>query len=85
MNHLLDTVTISELRRGRKVHPGVGKWQEGINEVWLSVVTLNELRYGMRKVEVRDPVFASHLATRNVAHFEATGIKLVNPWETVIE
>ena len=46
-------------------------------------MTLNELHYGMRKVEARDPVFASHLATRNTADFEATGIPLVNLWEFV--
>lgn len=62
MRFLLDTVTISELRREAKAHPRVRTWQESIGEVWLSVVTLNELRYGLRKVETRDPVFASLLA-----------------------
>jgi predicted nucleic acid-binding protein len=62
MRFLLDTVTISEFRQKDKVHPRVRKWQESIGDVWLSVITLNELRYGMRKVESRDPVFASRLA-----------------------
>jgi len=62
MRFLLDTVTISELRRADRVDPRVRKWQESIGDVWLSVITLNELRYGMRKVEARDPVFASRLA-----------------------
>jgi len=62
MRFLLDTVTISEFRQKDRVHPRVRKWQESIGDVWLSVVTLNELRYGMRKVESHDPVFASRLA-----------------------
>jgi len=62
MRYLLDTVTISEFRQKDKVHPRVRKWQESIGDVWLSVVTLNELRYGMRKVESRDPAFASRLS-----------------------
>lgn len=61
MRFLLDTVTISEFRRKDKVHPRVRKWQESIGDVWLSVITLNELHYGMRNVEPRDPVFASRL------------------------
>ena len=63
MVHLLDTVTISELRRDdRKMHPAVRNWQLDIGEVWLSVITLNELRYGMHKVARRDPPFANILA-----------------------
>lgn len=62
MHYLLDTVTVSELRRDEhKMHPGVREWQVGIGEVWLSVVTLNELRYGIQKVEKKDPSFALHL------------------------
>lgn len=63
MSFLLDTVTVSELRRDDgKMHPGVWTWQKGIGESWLSVITLNEIRYGMRKVERRDPAFAERLA-----------------------
>lgn len=63
MPFLLDTVTVSELRRREdRMHPGVRKWQADIGDVCLSVVTLNEIRYGMRKVERRDPDFAVRLA-----------------------
>ena len=135
MRFLLDTVTLSEFRREAKAHPRVRSWQVSISEVWISVITLNELRYGLRKIEARDPAFASllaawydnliahprrfqiisvdraiaeqaadfrakhdtpfedsliaatakvhdlTLATRNIADFQACGIKLVNPWE----
>lgn len=63
MHYLLDTVTISELRRdNRKMHVGVRNWQMDIGDVWLSVITLNELRYGMHKVARKDPPFARILA-----------------------
>lgn len=62
MRFLLDTVTISEFRRKDRVHPRVRKWQESIRNVWLSVITLNELHYGMRNVAPRDPDFATRLA-----------------------
>jgi len=60
---LLDTVTVSELRRSeRRMHPGVRLWQLGVGNAFLSVITLNELRFGLRKVEPRDPVFAAQLS-----------------------
>ncbi len=63
MRFLLDTVTVSELRRAEgKMVPNVWKWQKDIGEVFLSVVTLNEIRYGIRKVEQRDPAFAIRLS-----------------------
>jgi predicted nucleic acid-binding protein len=119
-----------------------GSWgQNFYNELCIALIAcpshalLNELRYGLRKIEARDPVFASllaawydnliphprrfqiisvdraiaeqaaafrarhdtpfedsliaatakvhdlTLATRNIADFQACGIKLVNPWE----
>lgn len=60
---LLDTVTVSELRRSeRRMHRGVRLWQLGVGNAFLSVITLNELRFGLRKVEPRDPVFAAQLS-----------------------
>ena len=62
MRYLLDTVTISELRRDeRRIHPAVGRWQRDVGDVWLSVITLNELRYGLRMIEEKDPAFAAIL------------------------
>ena len=60
--YLLDTVTISELRRdARRMHPAVAFWQQNIEDVWLSVITLNELRYGIRMLKRKDPAFAAIL------------------------
>lgn len=60
---LLDTVTLSELRKKADAHPAVISWQKSVTgqKYWLSVITLNELRYGYRKVEKRDPAFANTL------------------------
>lgn len=64
MPYLLDTVTLSAFRRPDKADPHLLRWQKAQRGKigYISVVTLNELRYGMRKVEPREAVFASHLA-----------------------
>lgn len=62
---LLDTVVISELRKGAKAEPAVIAWQASIADtpVYLSVVTLLEIRTGLRQVQNRDPGFAARLET----------------------
>lgn len=137
MSHwLLDTVVLSELRKADRADPQVLKWHETISarSCFISVITLTEIRFGIRKVESSDPVFAARLeawyqekvmvhfrdkllavdvgvaeraadlmaayrlspfdaligataqthhctlVTRNLAHFESTGIPLLNPW-----
>jgi len=62
MRFLLDTVTISEFRRKARVHPQVRMWQERVKVAWLSVITLNELRYSIKKVEPPDPTFGGQLS-----------------------
>lgn len=136
MTFLLDTVTLSELRKGRRADPQVLDWQSrhpGLHRV--SVITMNEIRFGIHQVAGKDPEFAERLqiwyaeilkaadlisilpvtlpvaelaatfrhqhkmgyddsliaatahvhgtplATRNLAGFSATGIKLINPWQ----
>lgn len=63
MPYLLDTVTLSALRRPDKADPHLLRWQKAQRGKigYISVVTLNELRCGMKKVEPRDPVFATQL------------------------
>ncbi len=60
---LLDTVLVSELRKGAKADASVIAWQEGIAAipVYLSVITLLEIRIGVRRVQGRDPDFAARL------------------------
>jgi predicted nucleic acid-binding protein len=63
MPYLLDTVTISAFRRPDKADVHLVRWQKSQRgEVgYISVITLNELRFGMKKVQTRDSVFADHL------------------------
>ena len=60
---LLDTVVISELRKGAGADPAVVAWQAGVVDLptYLSVITLLEIRLGLRQVEKRDPAFAARL------------------------
>lgn len=58
---LLDTVTVSEIRRGPKGHPKVWQWQQGLSRASLSVITLHEILHGIRNVERKDPSFAARL------------------------
>lgn len=58
---LLDSVTVSEIRRGSKGNQNVWQWQQGFRIANLSVITLNEVLYGIRKVERKDPDFAARL------------------------
>ncbi len=60
---LLDTVTVSELRKQHKADAQVLAWQAVTpsSQCWLSVITLNEIRAGILQVEDRDPAFAARL------------------------
>lgn len=64
MRFLLDTVTLSSFRRPDRAPPSVVRWQESKRGQvgFVSVISLQEIRYGLRKVEGRDPVFAARLS-----------------------
>lgn len=57
MSYLLDTNVISELRKGRRANPGVTAWFAGLadEEIFLSVLTIGEIRRGVESVRRRDP------------------------------
>ena len=65
MAFLLDTVTLSEFRKKSKAARAVIAWQNsvGAEQAYVSVITLNEIRYGIRMVEKRDPAFSRNLET----------------------
>jgi hypothetical protein len=62
---LLDTVVVSELRKGARADSAVIAWQASVAAVpaHLSVITLLEIRCGLRRVAIRDPAFAARLET----------------------
>ncbi len=61
--YLLDTVTISAFRRDGRTAPEVLEWSASLDEpcYFLSVISLNEIRFGIRTVEAKDPIFAEKL------------------------
>lgn len=63
MSYLVDTNVISELRKGRRAHPSVSSWFAGLaeEEVYLSVLTLGEIRRGIESIRRRDSAAAAAL------------------------
>lgn len=57
MSFLLDTNVISELRKGDRANPNVLAWFGGLEdeEIYLSVLTIGEIRRGIESVRRRDP------------------------------
>lgn len=63
MNYLIDTNVISELRKGARADPNVASWFAGLadDEVFLSALTLGEIRRGIESIRRRDPKSAAAL------------------------
>lgn len=57
MSYLVDTNVISELRKRERCDPNVARWFEALveDELFLSVLTVGELRRGVERVRRRDP------------------------------
>lgn len=57
MSYLLDTNVISELRKGQRADSSVAAWFAGLSEeeIFLSVLTIGEVRRGIESVRRRDP------------------------------
>ncbi|HEV2853784.1 MAG TPA: type II toxin-antitoxin system VapC family toxin [Thermoanaerobaculia bacterium] len=56
MSYLIDTNVISELRKGQRCDPGVASWFAEITsgEVYLSALTVGEIRKGIENLRRRD-------------------------------
>jgi predicted nucleic acid-binding protein len=63
LSYLLDTNVISELRKGERADSNVSSWFAGLaeEEIYLSVLTLGEIRRGVESVRRRDPDSAAAL------------------------
>ena len=63
MTFLIDTNTISEVRKGDRGDPAVATWWNGVSEddLWLSSLVLGEIRKGVELARRRDPRRAEHL------------------------
>jgi toxin FitB len=76
---LLDTNVISELRKGRRADPSVSSWFADIadEEVFLSVLTIGEIRRGVESVRRRDPDSAASLDRWLAGLSEAHGDRII--------
>ena len=56
MSYLIDTNVVSELRKRERCHEGVADWFAGVatDEVFLSVLTIGEIRRGIELIRRRD-------------------------------
>lgn len=63
MSYLLDTNVISELRKGERANENVRVWFDELadEEIYLSVLTIGEIRRGIENVRRRDPDSATSL------------------------
>ncbi|GAV35500.1 toxin FitB [Roseomonas sp. TAS13] len=63
MTWLVDTNVISEIRKGPRCHPSVASWWAAVEDrdLFLSALTLGEIRKGIESVRPRDPVKARGL------------------------
>jgi predicted nucleic acid-binding protein len=61
---LIDTNIISEIRKGRWADPMVVRWWDKMadQELFLSVLTLGEIRQGQDAIRPRNPTYAATLA-----------------------
>lgn len=65
MSYLVDTNVISELRKGRRCDPGVSSWFADVSsaEIYLSALTIGEIRKGIENIRRRDEPTAAALET----------------------
>ena len=65
MSYLVDTNVVSELRKKHRANPQVAAWfgQHVPHELFLSVLTISELRRGAARMRRRDPAAGKALDT----------------------
>ena len=63
MGLLIDTNVLSELRKGLKANQGVRDWflQADSHDLYISVLTLGEIRQGIEQIKRRDALAANTL------------------------
>jgi predicted nucleic acid-binding protein len=79
LSYLLDTNVISELRKGERADPSVAAWFAGLSdeEIFLSVLTIGEVRRGVESVRRRDPDSAASLDSWLARLGEAHGDRIL--------
>lgn len=79
MTWLVDTNIISEVRKGPRCHPGVAAWWAAVEDrdLFLSVLTLGEIRRGIEAIRHRDPAKAATLERWLSDVSEAFGARII--------
>lgn len=87
MTWLIDTNIISEIRKRDRCHPAVAAWWGGVAEhdLFLSVLTLGEIRRGITALRPRDPARATALEAWLGAVAEAFGPRVLGVDAAVAE
>jgi toxin FitB len=80
LSYLLDTNVISELRKGKRADANVTAWFADVadEEIFLSVLTIGEIRRGIESVRRRDPDSAAALDRWLTLLSEAHGDRVVS-------
>jgi predicted nucleic acid-binding protein len=79
LSYLLDTNVISELRKGERADLGVKAWFADLDEeeIFLSVLTIGEIRRGIEGIRRRDPDSAAALDSWLARLTEAHGERII--------
>lgn len=79
MTWLVDTNIISEVRKGARCHPAVAAWWSGVEDrdLFLSTLTIGEIRKGVEAVRIRDPDKARALEAWLQAIMQAFGPRIL--------
>jgi len=87
LSYLLDTNVISELRKGERANANVRAWFGGLDdkEIYLSVLTIGEIRRGVESVRRRDPDSAAALDSWLARLDDAYGDRILAVDRTVAE
>lgn len=80
MSFLLDTNVLSELRKGHRCDPGVLAWIENVDDqdIYISVLTVGEIRRGIERIRRRDTDAAAALAAWLEELLSAHGERIID-------
>ncbi len=87
MTWLIDTNIISEIRKGPRCHPAVAAWWSSAEDrdLFLSTLTIGEIRKGVETIRARDPEKARALETWLQAILRAFGPRILSVDAAVAE
>lgn len=87
MSYLVDTNILSEIRKGRRCNPGVASWFAEVpsSDIFLSALTVGEIRKGIESVRRRDEATAEALESWLLELIAAHSDRILPIDETIAE